>query len=44
MRWMVDFAEAEAAGMALRLQLGAAWTEGLTRLLVVGFKEVRSFQ
>ncbi|QSA98822.1 hypothetical protein [Methylococcus sp. EFPC2] len=39
MRWMVDFAAAEDAGMALRIPLGDELArQGLDRLLVVGIK------
>jgi hypothetical protein len=38
MRWMVDFGEAEAAGMALRIPLRGAASRGIDLLVVTGVK------
>ena len=38
LRWMVDFAAAEAAGMALRVPLTPEQSAGLDRLLVLGVR------
>ena len=41
MKWLVDFDEALAAGMALRIRLPAAQAAGLTRLIVTGIRRQR---
>src|SRR5262249_24517359 len=38
MRWMIDFDEAEAAGMALRVPLPGAASRGIDLLVVAGVK------
>ena len=39
MKWMIDFAEAEAAGMGIRVPLNVDQAKGFDFLLVVGTKE-----